>query len=151
MVFKMPPIEKILEAYSAIADQRIEIKCLSAQVKSSDYSKEYTVTWDGNVYSSNDNASYWKGYVGYPIIAILMLQGRLPYNKEISGLFKGINWKKLNNKYNNNYSQVVEVLFNDWQQKEIDTQAIYAEMQLVYSKLKGMNLEGKRSSLRPPR
>lgn len=151
MVLKMPPIEKIPEAYSAIADQRIEIGQTSAKVKSSDYNKEYTVTWNDGVYSSNDNASYWKGYAGYPIIAVLMIQGKLPHNKEISGLFKGINWKKLNTKYNNNYSQALKALFNEWQQKGIDTHAIYAEMQLVYSKLEEMNLEGKRSSLRPPR
>ena len=151
MVLKMPPIEKIPEAYSAIADQRIEIGQTFARVKSSDYSKEYTVTWNDGVYSSNDNASYWKGYAGYPIIAVLMMQGKLPHNEEISGLFKGINWKKLNTEYNNNYSQVVEALFNEWQQKGIDTQSIYEEMQLVYSKLEEMNLEGKRSSLRPPR
>ena len=36
MVLKMPPIEKIPEAYSAIADQRIEIGQTSAKVKSSD-------------------------------------------------------------------------------------------------------------------
>jgi len=151
MVLKMPPIEKIPEAYSAIADQRIEFGQTSAKVKSSDYSKEYTVTWNDGVYSSNDNASYWKGYAGYPIIAVLMIQGKLPLDEEISGLFKGINWKGLNTEYNNNYSQVVEALFNEWQQKGIDTQAIYAEMKLVYSKLEEMNLEGKRSSLRPPR
>ena len=151
MILKMPPIEKIPEAYSAIADQRILMEDFSAKVKSSDLSKEYLVTWKDGVYSSNDNASYWKGYAGYPIIAILMLQGKLPYNEKISNLFKGINWKKLNTEYNNNYSQVVEALFNEWNKKGIDTQAIHAEMALVYTKLQELNLEGKRSSLRPPR
>ena len=80
-----------------------------------------------------------------------MLQEKLPYNKEIASLFKGINWKKMNVEYKNNYTQVIEVLFNEWQKKGIDTQAVYKEMQAVYAKLKELQLEGKRSALRPPR
>jgi len=46
----------------------------SASVDSSDNTKRYTVTWDGSVYTSNDNASIWQEYAGYPMIAVLMLQ-----------------------------------------------------------------------------
>ena len=151
MFLKIPPIEKIPEAFSVIADQRITMDNMSAKVKSSDYSKEYIVTWINDIYSSNDNASYWRSIIGYPIIAVLMLQEKLPYNKEIASLFKGINWKKMNVEYKNNYTQVIEVLFNEWQKKGIDTQAVYKEMQAVYAKLKELQLEGKRSALRPPR
>ena len=58
---KMPPIEKIYEAYSAIADNRVVLKENSASVYSSDRSKEYKVTWKEGLYISNDNASYWQG------------------------------------------------------------------------------------------
>ena len=77
MDFKVPPIEKIHEAYSAIADERVALKENEAEVKSSDLSKKYLVTWKDDTYSSNDNASYWQGYIGYPVIAVLMLQGKL--------------------------------------------------------------------------
>ena len=88
MGVKMPPIEKIHEAYSAIADGRITIKEEEAEVVSSDLSKIYVVRWKDGVYSSNDNASYWKGYAGYPIIAVLMLQKKLSLDKEIADYFK---------------------------------------------------------------
>ena len=72
---KLPPIEKIYEAYSAIADNRIALHENYAAVLSSDKSKEYTVGWNGNVYTSDDNATYWQGYAGYPVIAVLMEAG----------------------------------------------------------------------------
>ena len=74
---KIPPIAKIYEAYSCIADGRIELKDEDAKVTSSDNKKTYLVKWKDNVYSSNDNASFWQGYPGYPVIAVLMLQNKL--------------------------------------------------------------------------
>ena len=81
---KMPPIEKIHEAYSAIVDGRVNLQDGIAKVLSSDRKKEYTVTWEENVYSSNDNATYWQGYAGYPIIAVLLLTGKLPFNQVVA-------------------------------------------------------------------
>lgn len=79
---KMPPVEKIYEAWSAVADGRVTIDdaARKATVVSSDRTREYTVSWsdDGSVYNSNDNATYWRGYAGYPVIAVMMMQGRLP-------------------------------------------------------------------------
>ena len=43
-----------------------------------------------NTYTLNDNASYWQGYLGYPGIAVLMLQGKLPYDKELAQQFAGV-------------------------------------------------------------
>jgi len=71
--YKMPPIEKNYEVYSAVADGRIVFDVESAKVCSSDYSKEYLVEWKDGVYSSNDNASYWQGYPGYPIIVMQLM------------------------------------------------------------------------------
>ena len=96
MGVKMPPIEKVHEAYGAIADNRIVLRENEADVSSSDLSKTYLVTWKDKVYTSNDNASYWQGYASYPIIAVLMLQGKLSLNREIAGRFQGIDWKKRN-------------------------------------------------------
>ena len=40
---KLPPIAKVYEAYSALADDRIVVKEQEALVDSSDYAKMYTV------------------------------------------------------------------------------------------------------------
>ena len=88
---KLPPVEKIYEAYSAISDKRVVMEENSAKVFSSDKSKEYTVTWNDDIYSSNDNASYWQGYAGYPMIAVLMLQNRISSDSSVTEFFKNIN------------------------------------------------------------
>ena len=71
MMKKFPPIEKILEAYTAIAEGHVKLENDQALVTSSNEAKTYTVTFHDNTYTSNDNASYWQGYLGYPGIAVL--------------------------------------------------------------------------------
>ena len=73
MMKKLPPLEKVFEAYSAIADGRVAVDGQEARVRSSDGAKEYTVTWDGDVYASDDSTTYWQGYAGYPVLAVLLL------------------------------------------------------------------------------
>ena len=85
-MLKLPPKEKIPEAYTAIEDKRIKLLKNHAIVQSSNKEKEYFIQWQGNVYYSNDAATYWQGYLGYPIIAVLMLQQKLTWKKEISAL-----------------------------------------------------------------
>ena len=74
----MPPIIKAYEALGAIGDGRVRIEDeRRATVTSSDGSKTYEVEMsaDGREIASNDNASYWQGYVGYPAIAVLIARG----------------------------------------------------------------------------
>lgn len=148
---RIPPIEKIYEAYSAIADERIIMGEESAEVLSSDHSKKYLITWQDDTYSSNDSASYWQGYAGYPLIAVLMLQGKLPLTQMIAGYFKGINWKKLNAEHKGKYAEAVNVILEDLRQKGIHCNSIHTEVQKVYEAIKALEITCKRSSLRPPR
>jgi hypothetical protein len=71
--WKSPPKAKVYEALSAVADGRVTLMGgEKAEVVSSDGTKTYHVEWspDSNQITSNDNASYWQGYMGYPIIAV---------------------------------------------------------------------------------
>lgn len=147
----VPPIEKIHEAYSAIVDNRVVLRDMDADVLSSDYSKTYLVTWENETYTSNDNASYWKGYPGYPIIAVLMLQGKLSFDKKIAGYFKGINWKELNTQHKNNYSEVVKQIMEEFELDGIDCDKINAEIAKVYEEIGRLAIATKRSPHRPPR
>ena len=148
---KLPPIQKIHEAYSAIADNRIVMGEHSAKVASSDYKKVYKVTWDGNLYTSNDNGSYWQGYAGYPMIAVLMLQEKLPLNRNVADNFKGINWTELNAKHKADYEKAVGEVIDGLQEKGADTGEINVEINNVYEKIKSLNIETKRSSTPPPK
>lgn len=151
MGVKMPPIEKIHEAYGAIVDNRIILREEEADVSSSDLTKTYLVTWKDNVYTSNDNASYWQGYVGYPILAVLMLQGKLSLNHEIAERFKGIDWKKRNTEHKNNYAEVVKKIMDELKASGVDIEAIDKEIQKVYKEIEGLEISTKRSKLRPPK
>lgn len=151
MSVKVPPIEKIHEAYSAIADGRIVMRKTEADVTSSDLSKQYLVKWKENVYSSNDNASYWKGYLGYPLIAVLMLQGKLSLDQKIADYFKGINWKKLNTKHKNKFAEAVKEIMDGFEAAGIDCEPINKEIEKVYEEIEKLTISTKRSALRPPK
>ena len=118
---KLPPAEKAYEAYSAIADGRAEMHEASgdggtasgyALVDSSDRTKTYEVAWKGDTYSSTDNGTYWQGYAGYPVIAVLVLQGRLPQPPaDTLADLAGVPWKQLNDAHKRDYAAAVsEVL-----------------------------------------
>ena len=148
--WKTPPIEKIHEAYGALADGRVRMEDGSAAVASSDGTKCYTVAWEGDTYSSNDNASYWQGYMGYPLIAVLMTQGRIPYDRDIAAHFGGINWKARNTAHRNQYAKVVAEIMGELRAKGVDCERIDQEIHTVYAALKTLDIGYKRGK-RPPK
>lgn len=139
IMMKLPPIEKIPEAYTAIEDNRVELFDTYAIVKSSNYEKEYLIKWKDNVYYSNDNATYWQGYIGYPIIAVLMLKGELSLNKNIVKYFKNINWNKLNKENNRDYRKSLEQILVDVSDSE--RKLIEEEINKVYEEIKLLDIE----------
>lgn len=135
---KMPPIEKIPEAYTAIEDKRVEMFNDYAIVKSSNGEKEYLIKWKDDTFYSNDNSTYWQGYIGYPVIAVLMLQGKLSLNKEVSKYFKNVNWNELNKMNKRDYHKSLEdILVNvdDGSREEI-----FIEINRVYEEIKNLNI-----------
>ena len=148
MMKKFPPIEKILEAYTAIADGHVKLENDQALVTSSNETKTYTVTFHDNTYTSNDNASYWQGYLGYPGIVVLMLQGKLPYDKELAQQFAGVDWNKINQEYKRNYAQTADAVMTA---KGIGKKKAETELHHVYDTLKQLPINVKRGSLRPPK
>jgi len=114
--WKLPPKAKIYEALTAVADGRVNLKGdETAEVLSSDGTKTYIVEWSADLgqITSNDNASYWQGYIGYPIIAVLMVLGRLDFDGTVAQALSGIAWKKIESQVRNDYDKAVErVLLN---------------------------------------
>lgn len=104
----LPPIEKVYEAWTAIADNRVTLGDGEAMVASSDGAKTYTVRFRGDIYSSTDNATFWRGYPGYPVLAVMMLQGKLPLDLQEAEQWAGINWKEINTRHKNDYAKAVE-------------------------------------------
>ena len=106
---KLPPIEKIAEAYSAIDDNRISEENENTYiVTSSNKEKTYKVTINNNLYRSNDNATKFARYAGYPIIAVLMFKKLLPIPNQYLQYFKDINWNEINKKYKRDYALALD-------------------------------------------
>ena len=138
---KLPPIEKIFEAWTAIADNRVVLSDSSATVQSSDGTKTYVVHFHGDSYSSDDNATFWRGYPGYPVIAVLMLQRKLPLNPNDIHVWKHINWTSLNKKYRNNYAAAVREIEEE---RDIDVAKYNEEAEKVMEVLQTLPLVIKR-------
>jgi hypothetical protein len=148
LTWAMPPIEKIYEAFTALTDGRVCLDGQEAYVLSSDRKKTYKVKWTGNVYSSDDSASYWQGYLGYPVIAVLMLQGKIRYNPAIAGLFSGINWKAVNTKHHNDYAAAVSEIMDGLGKSGLDMSIMYNEInnevQCIYEQIKSLLIKRRR-------
>jgi hypothetical protein len=101
-IWKMPPKIKIYEALGALADQRVSLTGpTTAQVQSSAHDKTYYVEWSEDLYkmTSNDNASYWQGYIRYPMIAILLQLGKLSFHHDTANLLADVPWKSIHEKF----------------------------------------------------
>ena len=132
-------MEKIPEAYTTIEDGRINLYNDYALVKSSNNEKEYLIKWQDNIYYSNDNSTYWQGYPGYPIIAVLMLQGKISLNREISKYFQNINWHELNKQNKRNYQKSLEDILKDISPKEQEN--INKEIKKVFMEIQKLDIE----------
>ena len=137
-MIKLPPIEKIPEAYTAIIDNRVELFNDYAIVKSSNLEKEYLIKWQDNIYYSNDNSTYWQNYPGYPIIAVLMLQNKLSLNKDVLTYFKNVNWNKLNKDNKRDYKKSLEQVLDGINDEKKDI--INKEIEKVFEEIKDLDI-----------
>lgn len=119
MAEKLPRAEKIFEAWSALASGRVKPDSTStpesgeAWVRSSNSDKTYHITWRDGVFTSDDNASYWQGYPGYPVIAVLMKLGLVPFDESIAHLFANVDWNAANKKARGDYAKAVAAVENE--------------------------------------
>ena len=142
--WNLPPIAKVYEALSAVADGRVKLTGeTSAQVVSSGGDKTYTITWspDGSEITSNDSATRWHGYLGYPIIAVLLFTGRLPYNPSVARWLTGVPWRDLNEQYKRNYDAAVDYVLERLQQGGGDAGAVRAEVVRIHRALARLGLK----------
>ena len=147
---KVGPIEKIYEAFSALADGRVEFSddLNEAHVQSSNGKKSYTVVWEDDVYSSNDNATYWQAYPGYPLIAVLIGQGRVKADEKVFLYFKDIDWHELNIRFKRDYAEAFEHVMKE---RGYDIDVLKKAADEVYEQLKELDITIRRGKNRPPK
>lgn len=149
----MPPRAKVYEALSAVADGRVEtIGATSATVTSSSLDKKYQLEWspDFTSISSNDNASFYQGYLGYPIIAVLLALGRVPYDPHVASLLAGVPWKKLNTKHKRNYDKAIEEVLAGLPGAQSDRDAIESQVTSIFDALPSLQLQRGSTYRTPP-
>jgi hypothetical protein len=155
--WKMPPPIKVYEALGAIGDGRVRaIDNDDApgvwDVVSSEGAKTYRVeiSADGRKISSNDNASYWQGYLGYPAIAVVLARGTLQASAKATGALAGIPWKELNRRFKNDYARTTAEVARIVAERGGDFDAIRAEAAAILEALAALSLE-RGARRRPPR
>lgn len=144
----------VYEALSAIADKRFELvsenegKCTSTSK-----GKYYTVNYDPSTNSimSNDNMAYYVGEISYPMVAILLLTGTIPYDTTILPFFKDIKWKEINQKNKNNYMKSVMQVLEELEKKGVDIKHIDDEAQRIFDILIQMELQHLGRKVVPPK
>lgn len=152
MKWKVPPKIKVYEALGSIADDRIEVDGNTAKVYSTDGSKYYDVIYDSksNSIMTNDNGSYWVGYLGYPAIAFLMLKGLIKYDKSDSETFRGIEWKKINTKFKNNFDKTIDYIFSEIIKDSDNQQKISANADIILEEITNLDLNLLGTKQKPP-
>jgi hypothetical protein len=153
--WKMPPPIKIYEAIGAIGDGRVRAVDDTNrrwEVVSSDHAKVYSVELsdDDQEISSNDNASYWQGYLGYPGVAALIACGRIPLSAASRSALAGIPWKNLNANFKSDYDRTLDEVARVVETRGGDFSAVRAEADALLESLGRLHLmRGARR--RPPR
>jgi len=141
-VLEPPPRIKVLEALGSIADGRVTLlDDRRARVESSMGDRTYTVYVDverGEAYS-DDNGTRLRGYVGYPIIAVLMLRGLLPYDERIARALAGLPWKELNERYKR-YAVVESLVKRRAEERGVGAAEIDRFVSLVMGRLSALRL-----------
>lgn len=152
--WKTPPKAKVYEALGAIGDGRVEMAPGErlARVGSSARDKTYSVEWseDGKAITSDDNASHWQGYLGYPILAVLMLRGDLDYSPKAASRLAGVPWKRLNDEFRRDYDRVTEHVLDAIARDGGDRHEIEAEVDRLMARIAGLRLEKLTRRERPP-
>jgi hypothetical protein len=150
--WKMPPLIKAYEAMGALGDGRVRLQDDGrAQVTSSEGDKTYEVevSADNREISSNDNASYWQGYLGYPAIAVLLARGFYRPPANVIDALAGIPWKELNRKFRNDYEQTLAAVNKSVEENGHDPDAVRIEAETLIEALNKLGpVRGKRR--RPP-
>lgn len=148
----IPPKIKIYEALGAIGDKRISIKSNEAEVFSSSGGKSYLVKYDpkSNSILANDNGSYWKGYLGYPSIAFLMLKGILRYDQKFSEALKGIQWKDVNVKFKNDFEKTEKYVQELLLKNGINLDEFLSEVDNIHQRIKEIKFKILSPKIKPP-
>ncbi len=137
--WEIPPVVKAYEALGAVGDGRVKIvDGTHAIVTSSSGSKNYQVETSagGREISSNNNASYWQGYLGYPAIAVLIERGLYRAPANVTDALAGIPWHEINRRNRNDYAKTLAEVDKLIEQNGHDPDAVRSEAEALLDYLR---------------
>lgn len=149
--WEIPPLVKAYEALGAVGDGRVKIvNDTHAVVTSSSGGKNYQVetSTGGREISSNDNASYWQGYLGYPAIAVLIERGLYRAPANVTDALAGIPWQEINRRNRNNYAKTLAEVDKLIEENGHDPDAVRSEAEALLDWL--TKLKPRRGTRRRP-
>jgi len=152
MAWSTPPAIKIYEALGAIADGRVEVDGNTAKVYSSSGNKRYEVIYEPQLkaITSNDNGSFWQGYLGYPMVAFLMLKKLISFDSKMAGWLKGIHWKDINTQFKYDFAKTEEFVRQEMQDRGADLTSFDVFKDRVIAEIKLLGLNKLITNARPP-
>ncbi len=150
MYWTHPPKIKVYEALGSVADGRIKISGNSAEIYSSSGNKFYTVNYDpaAQAIMVNDNGSYYKGYLGYPAIAFLLITGVLMYSPKAAQMLKGVAWKDINVRFKNDFDRTLQFILSKKSQEEV--RELEGEVEQIDNQLKELKFKVLGKRVKPP-
>ncbi len=161
--WKQPPLIKIFEALGTLGDKDRIKPCAPSEkrskselcwrVYSSERNKFYLVraNKDFNALTANDNGSYWQGYLGYPMIAVLLQEGLVKFNHRLADDLRGIPWKKINTRFKNNYEKTIEYCLNLLERKGWQKKEVLKEINKIRGQLNNLKIKKLGPRIPPPR
>jgi hypothetical protein len=97
---------------------------------------------------TNDNGSFYHGYLGYPAIAYLMLAGEVSYNPNVAMHLEGIAWKDINQKFKNDFAKTLDYILSSKSAEE--RSAIMAEVENIAKQIRTLDLNLLGPKTKPP-
>lgn len=144
---KLPPKVKIIEALSAVADERIifedllskEWKCNSA---SSPW-KAYRILYNEkeNTISSNDSLSINQWFLWYPAIAFLLKTWKLKYDERILEMMKDINRVDIKEKVRKDYESMFRLILWNLHMQWFNVDYFISQVDYIYNQISELHLK----------
>ena len=143
MIWKTPHISKIYEALTVIADGRMEINGNKAKCYLSSSDRFFDIKYDPIIGSimSNDNAAFYTKSLSYPMIAFLMLIGKIPYEQKLLEIFRDICWEDIYKKFKNDYDKSIKAVLGELKREGEDVEFIRRETENIYNFVRKMEVK----------
>lgn len=144
---RLPPKIKIIEALSAVADERIIIegllanegKCFSVSSPWKVYKIQYNEK--ENTILSNDSWSTDQNFLWYPAIAFLLKIWKLKYDKTILEMVKDINRVNIKEKVNKDYESMFRLVLWSLHMQWLNVDYLISQIDDIYNQISELHLE----------